>query len=70
MMHSCPVVTLTALALLASVADAQDRYYGRSVVATQYGIVATSQVSASQAGARVLEGATPQQRVGRRCLHR
>ena len=44
MMHSCPVVTLTALALLASVADAQDRYYGRSVVATQYGIVATSQV--------------------------
>jgi gamma-glutamyltranspeptidase/glutathione hydrolase len=34
---------------------AQDRSYGRSVVATQYGIVATSQVSASQAGARVLE---------------
>lgn len=34
---------------------AQDRPYGRSVVATQYGIVATSQVSASQAGARVLE---------------
>ena len=35
--------------------SAQDRSYGRSVVATQYGIVATSQVSASQAGARVLE---------------
>jgi gamma-glutamyltranspeptidase/glutathione hydrolase len=34
---------------------AQDRSYGRSVVATEYGIVATSQVSASQAGARVLE---------------
>src|SRR5579863_7869804 len=34
---------------------AQDRSYGRSVVATQYGIVATSQVSASQAGARILE---------------
>jgi gamma-glutamyltranspeptidase/glutathione hydrolase len=34
---------------------AQDRSYGRSVVATQYGIVATSQVSASQAGARALE---------------
>ena len=34
---------------------AQDRAYGRSVVATQYGIVATSQVSASQAGAHVLE---------------
>jgi len=28
MMHSCPVVTLTALALLASVADAQDRARG------------------------------------------
>jgi gamma-glutamyltranspeptidase/glutathione hydrolase len=55
MMHSRPVVTLTALALLVSAADAQDRSYGRSVVATQYGIVATSQVSASQAGARVLE---------------
>ena len=34
---------------------AQDRSYGRSVVTTQYGIVATSQVSASQAGARILE---------------
>jgi len=34
---------------------AQDRSYGRSVVATQYGMVATSQVSASQAGARMLE---------------
>src|SRR3984885_1877699 len=34
---------------------AQDRSYGRSVVATQYGIVATSQVSASQAGALILE---------------
>lgn len=35
--------------------SAQDRSYGRSIVSTQYGIVATSQVSASQAGARVLE---------------
>jgi gamma-glutamyltranspeptidase/glutathione hydrolase len=35
---------------------AQDgRSYGRSVVATKYGIVATSQVQASQAGARILE---------------
>ena len=34
---------------------AQDRPYGRSVVASQYGIVATSQVAASQAGARILE---------------
>jgi gamma-glutamyltranspeptidase/glutathione hydrolase len=35
--------------------SAQDRSYGRSVVATQYGMVATSQVSASQAGALILE---------------
>src|SRR5579862_1022928 len=34
---------------------AQDRSYGRSVVATQYGMVATSQVSASQAGALILK---------------
>ncbi len=34
---------------------AQDRSYGRSVLSTQYGIVATSQVIASQAGARILE---------------
>ena len=35
--------------------SAQDRSYGRSVVATQYGMVATSQVAASQAGALILE---------------
>jgi gamma-glutamyltranspeptidase/glutathione hydrolase len=35
--------------------SAQDRSYGRSVVATQYGMVASSQVSASQAGALILE---------------
>jgi len=34
---------------------AQDRSYGRSVVSTPYGIVATSWVQASQAGAHVLE---------------
>ncbi|MGC2300573.1 MAG: gamma-glutamyltransferase [Acidobacteriaceae bacterium] len=34
---------------------AQDRSYGRSVVSTPYGIVATSYVQASQAGARILE---------------
>ncbi len=39
----------------AATAGAQDRSYGRSVVATQYGIVATSWVQASQAGARMLE---------------
>ena len=35
--------------------SAQDRSYGRSVVITEYGIVATSYLQASQAGARVLE---------------
>ncbi len=34
---------------------AQDRAWGRSMVVTPYGIVATSYVQASQAGARVLE---------------
>jgi gamma-glutamyltranspeptidase/glutathione hydrolase len=34
---------------------AQDRSYGRSVVSTPYGIVATSYVQASQAGAHILE---------------
>jgi gamma-glutamyltranspeptidase/glutathione hydrolase len=49
--------TLTFIALAATTAclPAQDRSYGRSVVSTQYGIVATSYVQASQAGARVLE---------------
>lgn len=46
----CFAIVLASAGLLA-----QDRSYGRSVVATQYGIVATSQVPASQAGARVLE---------------
>jgi gamma-glutamyltranspeptidase/glutathione hydrolase len=35
-------------------ADAQDRSYGRSMVTTDRGIVATSHVLASQAGAQVL----------------
>jgi gamma-glutamyltranspeptidase/glutathione hydrolase len=35
--------------------DAQDRSYGRSMVTTDRGIVATSHVLASQAGAQVLE---------------
>ena len=46
------IIVLSSVALTLS---AQDRSYGRSVVSTQYGIVATSQVQASQAGARVLE---------------
>ena len=50
-----PALALIAVTSIAINLDAQDRSYGRSVVATQFGIVATSQVSASQAGARVLE---------------
>ncbi len=38
-----------------SAAQAQERSYGRSMVVTPYGIVATSYVQASQAGARILE---------------
>jgi gamma-glutamyltranspeptidase/glutathione hydrolase len=49
-----PALPLILLATTV-VTAAQDRSYGRSVVSTQYGIVATSQVQASQAGARVLE---------------
>jgi gamma-glutamyltranspeptidase/glutathione hydrolase len=50
-----PSVTLVIFLSAAFNMSAQDRSYGRSVVTTQYGIVATSQVSASQAGALVLE---------------
>src|ERR1700693_5675307 len=44
------VVAITALST-----SAEDRSYGRSMVVTPYGIVATSYVQASQAGARILE---------------
>jgi gamma-glutamyltranspeptidase / glutathione hydrolase len=47
-------VIVFILAAAAS-ASAQDRSYGRSMVVTPYGIVATSYVQASQAGARILE---------------
>ena len=48
--------SLIAFVILAAVsAPAQDRSYGRSMVVTPYGIVATSYVQASQAGARILE---------------
>jgi gamma-glutamyltranspeptidase/glutathione hydrolase len=54
--------SLLAMAIAASLAanlaaplSAQDRSYGRSVVSTPYGIVATTWVQASQAGARILE---------------
>lgn len=49
---------LAAFVLLISLsfcAKAQDRSYGRSMVVTDRGIVATSHVLASQAGARILE---------------
>ena len=46
-----PVLLLTSSIVL----SAQDRSYGRSVVSTPFGIVATSEVEASQAGARILE---------------
>src|ERR1700758_1733580 len=47
--------TLFAMTLLVStVASSQDRAYGRSMVITPRGIVATSHYLASQAGARVL----------------
>ena len=52
-LQSAMVVSL--LVVSAAVLPAQDRSYGRSVVASRYGIVATSNVSASQVGARVLE---------------
>jgi gamma-glutamyltranspeptidase/glutathione hydrolase len=53
-------VQVLVFALLWMVANAiaqgnPDRAYGRSMVVTQYGIVATSYVQASQAGARILE---------------
>jgi gamma-glutamyltranspeptidase / glutathione hydrolase len=48
---------LTFTLLMAQAADDElpDRDYGRSMVISQYGIVATTYVQASQAGARILE---------------
>src|SRR5437588_6750961 len=46
-------VVLT-VALLSPAAFAQDRSHARSMVVTRYGIVATSHVQASQAGAQIL----------------
>ncbi len=50
-----PSFAFVVLASFTIILPAQDRSYGRSVVSTQYGIVATSEIQASQAGARVLE---------------
>src|SRR5215467_13122539 len=55
--HSKFMRSLIALALVGSWscgAFAQDRAYGRSMVVTDRGIVATSHVLASQAGAQIL----------------
>ena len=49
------VLTVLSLSFGSLGLRSQDRSYGRSVVSSQYGIVATSQVQASQAGARILE---------------
>lgn len=48
-------LVLLFVAADASTQDHPDRSYGRSMVVTPYGIVATSYVQASQAGARILE---------------
>ena len=49
------IAAALALALLASVAQAQDRSQSRSMIASQSGIVASESVLASQVGARILE---------------
>lgn len=49
------VLAFIAFTAAATCLSAQDRSYGRSVVITKYGIVGTSYVQASQAGARILE---------------
>jgi gamma-glutamyltranspeptidase / glutathione hydrolase len=49
------LLSLLTFSLMISHSRAQDRTYGRSMVVTPYGIVATSYVQASQAGARILE---------------
>src|SRR5438309_9825716 len=47
-------ILLTSFVLLAMSVSAQERSYGRSMVINDHGIVATSQVLASQAGAQIL----------------
>jgi gamma-glutamyltranspeptidase/glutathione hydrolase len=48
-------ICLLILSLVVPPLKAEERAYGRSMVVTPYGIVATSYVQASQAGARILE---------------
>jgi len=47
--------TILAVLLLTAAMSAQDRSHARSMVITRYGIVATSHVQASVAGAQILE---------------
>jgi gamma-glutamyltranspeptidase / glutathione hydrolase len=58
-MRNFRIVSLALVAGLVAmsglIAGAEERGHGRSMVVTPYGIVATSYVQASQAGARVLE---------------
>jgi gamma-glutamyltranspeptidase/glutathione hydrolase len=49
-----PVRVICAFLLLIASVSAQDRSHARSMVVTRYGIVATSHVQASQAGAEIL----------------
>jgi gamma-glutamyltranspeptidase / glutathione hydrolase len=51
----CSVVCMLGAMTISAPVIGQDRGYGRSVVSSQNGIVATTWVQASQAGARVLE---------------
>src|SRR6266704_3536298 len=48
-------ILLTSFVLLAMSVSAQERSYGRSMVINDHGIVATSHVLASQAGAQILQ---------------
>ncbi len=49
------IIVSAVVAIVTASTSAEDRSYGRSMVVTPYGIVATSYVQASQAGARILE---------------
>src|SRR5262249_56598864 len=53
MLRSLGVFSVVVVGMALNI-DAQDRSYGRSVVMTDRGIVATSHYLASQAGAQVL----------------
>src|SRR3954468_7841052 len=55
-MRACLLLLLLSLPIMAF---AQDRSYGRSMVVTPYGIVATSHAQASVAGAQILAHGGP-----------